>query len=108
MTTNYKVLGQVGNASTETTLYTVPANTQTVCSTICVCNRSAVGATFSIRINVGGEANNDMQMVCSNVAMDGSDTLFLTFGATLDSTDVVKVTSSTSTVTFQLFGSEIS
>ena len=46
MATNYKVLGQsIPSATTATTLYTVPAATQAVVSTITVCNQAATAAT---------------------------------------------------------------
>jgi len=42
MPINYKVLGQSNPAATTaTTLYTVPAGTQAVVSTIAVCNQAA-------------------------------------------------------------------
>jgi hypothetical protein len=40
MATTYKVLGQLNPAATTpTTLYTVPASTSTVVSTITICNQ---------------------------------------------------------------------
>ena len=47
MATTYKVLGQSNPAATTlTTLYTVPAATQAVISSISVANLTATAATF--------------------------------------------------------------
>ncbi len=48
MATNYKVLGQSNpSATTATSLYTVPAATQAIVSTITVCNQAASAARFA-------------------------------------------------------------
>ena len=55
MATNYKVLGQSApSATTDTTLYTVPASTQAVVSTVSVCNRGSAAATFRIAVRPDG------------------------------------------------------
>lgn len=104
----YKVLGQVKPAATtETTLYTVPADSQAVCSTLSVTNMSASAGTFRIRIKVDGAANDDKQYLAYDAPVDGNDMLLLTFGATLGDTDVISVYSSSGNVVFQLFGTEL-
>jgi hypothetical protein len=107
--TNYKVLGQrEPAATTEETLYTVPAATQSVCSTLSVCNRTAAAATFRVRIKINNAADADAQFVAFDAPIAAKDTLLLTFGATLGAGDVVRVYSSNADTAFQLFGSEIS
>jgi hypothetical protein len=109
MATNYKVLGQSEPAATtETTLYTVPSATQTVCSTLSVCNRATSNATFRVRIKINNAADDDKQYVCFDAPIGTKDTLLLTFGVTLGAGDVVRVYSSNADTAFQLFGSEIS
>jgi hypothetical protein len=109
MATTYKVLGQVAPlATTDTTLYTVPASTQAVCSTLSVCNRGTLEAQFRVRIKIAGAADDDKQYVTYDAGVTAKDTLLLTFGATLSAADVVVVYASTTDVSFQLFGSEIS
>ena len=109
MPTNYKVLGQQEpDPATETTLYTVPSATQTVCSTLSVCNRLSTAATFRVRIKINNAADANAQFVCYDAPIAGNDTLLLTFGTTLSSGDVVRVYSSNAYTAFQLFGSEIS
>ena len=52
-TTTYKVLGQSNpSATTATTLYTVPAATQTIVSTITVCNQAASAGTYLSLIHI--------------------------------------------------------
>lgn len=108
MATAYKVLGQVEPAATtDTTLYTVPASTQAVCSTLAVCNKASSSGTFRVRIKVNGAADDDKQFVVYDAPVAGKDTLLLTFGATLGAADVVVVYASSADMTFQLFGSEL-
>jgi hypothetical protein len=108
MAQTYKVLGQSEPAATtETTLYTVPASTQAVCSTLSVCNRATGAATFRVRIKINNAADADQQFVCYDAPIAAKDTLLLTFGATLGAGDVVRVYSSNADTAFQLFGSEI-
>lgn len=108
MPTAYKVLGQVEpTATTDTTLYTVPASTQAVCSTLSICNKAAASGTFRVRVKVNGAADDDKQFVVYDAPIGAKDTLLLTFGATLGAADVVVVYASSADMTFQLFGSEL-
>ncbi len=107
MATNYKVLGQViPAASTLTTLYTAPAATQAVCSTISVCNQG-VSTTFRVAVRPAGAAIEAKHYVVYDASVDQYDTVFLTLGVTLAATDVVSVFAGTANVSFNLFGSEI-
>ena len=55
MPTTYKVLGQSAPAATtNTNLYTVPAASSAVISTIVVANRSAAAVTYRIAIRPAG------------------------------------------------------
>ena len=109
MATTYRVLGQVNTApNTLTALYTVPAGTSTVISTIAVCNQAASTATYSIAIRPAGAAINNKHYINYNTAIPANDTVTISIGITLASTDVVSVTASTATVSFLAFGSEIS
>ena len=107
MPTAYKVLGQVDTSvATEDLLYTTPSLTQTVCSTLSVCNRGTA-TTFRVRIRVNNAANDDKQWVCYDAPIAATDTLLLTFGATLNAGDTVYVYSASGNVSVTLFGSEI-
>jgi glucose-6-phosphate dehydrogenase assembly protein OpcA len=109
MATVYKVLGQVNpSATTATTLYTVPASTSTVVSTITVCNQAASSASYRIAIRPAGATLAALHYLAYDVAIAANDTTALTIGVTLATTDVITIYASTATVSFSLFGSEIS
>jgi hypothetical protein len=109
MATAYKVLGQSSPAATtETDLYTVPAATSAVASSVIVCNRSAVLATFRISIAVGGGATTNKDYIYYDLPIGANDTFIATIGVTLATTDKVKVYASNTNLSFSLYGSEIS
>ena len=109
MATNYKVLGQViPSAATATTLYTVPASTQAVVSTITVCNQAATAATYRIAIRVAGASLATSQYIAYDVSLPANASDTLTLGITVGATDVITIYSSTATMSFSAFGSEIS
>ena len=108
MATTYKVLGQSNPAATTaTTLYTVPSVTQTVVSTVTVCNQAATAATYRIAIRVAGAALAATQYVAYDVSLPANATDTLTLGLTLGAADIITVYASTATMSFSAFGSEI-
>jgi len=108
MPTTYKVLGQVQpSATTATTAYTVPSATQTVISTISVCNLGGYPTTVRIAIRPDGEALANKHYVVYDSTIAPQDTATFTLGITLGDTDVVTVYSLSGLVSFNLFGSEI-
>lgn len=108
MPTTYKVLGQSNpSATTATTLYTVPAATQTVVSTITVCNQAGSAATFRIAVRPAGAALSAEHYIVYGATVAASDTTTLTLGLTLATTDVVTVYASSANLSFNAFGSEI-
>ena len=109
MPTVYKVLGQSNpSATTATTLYTVPASTSTVVSTITVANLAGSSATYRISVRPAGAAQTNAMYLAYDVTVGALDTTTITLGVTLATTDVVTVYASTATLAFQAFGSEIS
>lgn len=108
MATTYKVLGQAAPAATtETDLYTVPASTMTVASTIVVANRSSTAATFRISVSANGAATATKDYIVYDASLAGNAFLAVTIGLTIDSTDKIRVYSSTANLSFNAFGSEI-
>lgn len=102
-----KVLGQsLPAADTLTTLYTVPAATSAVCSTLSVCN-TAGSTTFRIAIRPAGEAIASKHYIAYNSTLGDNESVFLTLGVTLATTDVVTVYSASGLLAFNLFGSEV-
>lgn len=109
MATAFKILGQSApSANTDTDIYTVPASTQTVVSTIVVANRGASEANYRIAVRPAGATIANQHYIAYDVAVATDDALTITVGVTLDETDVISVRASTSDVSFNVFGSEIS
>jgi hypothetical protein len=108
MALRYKVLGQSNPAAnTLTTLYTVPANTQTVISSVTVCNTSSNPGSFQLAVRVSGAAISNSSFVNYNTVVPGNDTVALTLGITMGNTDVLSCNANTSFITFNAFGSEV-
>ena len=108
MATIYKVLGQSNpSATTATTLYTVPASTSTVVSTITVANLAGAAATFRISVRPAAAVQTNAMYIAYDVTVGATDTTTLTLGLTLATTDVVTVYASTANLAFNAYGSEI-
>lgn len=106
-TSTYKVLGQLNPAATTvSTLYTVPSVTSTVCSTLAVANLG-VSTSFRIAIRPAGAALANQHYIAYDTPINQYDSVFLTLGISLATTDVVSVYAGTATVSFSLFGAEI-
>jgi hypothetical protein len=109
MPTIYKVLGQQApSATTLTTLYTVPSATDTVVSTIAVCNQAGTSATYRIAVRPAGASVANQHYIVYGATVPANDSVLLTLGLTLDTTDVISVYASSATMSFSAFGSEIS
>lgn len=107
MANTIKVLGQSNpTAASLTTLYTVPALTSTVISTITVCNRSATATSFRVAIRPGGASISNEHYIYYDVTIAGNDTFAATLGITLAATDVVSVYATLATLSFNIFGQE--
>jgi hypothetical protein len=108
MATTYKVLGQSApSATTNTTLYTVPSSTQTVVSTIAVCNRTGGELAFRIAIRPAGASLTAAHYIAYDAKVAGNDSTFITVGATLGATDIITVYAASADLSFSAFGSEI-
>lgn len=108
MATTYLPLGQVAPlATTETLLYTVPALTSTVASSISVCNRGATASTFRVSISVGGGATANKDYLYYDVPIPANDTFIATIGITLATGDVVRVFGGNANLSFSLWGAQI-
>lgn len=107
MTTTYKSLGQiVPAAATATTLYTVGASTQTLCSRLDICNQ---GVTTTVRVAVrpAGATLDPKHYQIYDVILNANDTMPYPASWTLATTDVVTVYSLSGTVSFSLWGAEL-
>lgn len=108
MANTYKVLGQVApSATTATTAYTCPSATQTVISTIVVCNRGTSAGTYRISLRPNGATQANEHYLAYDVAIAANDSTALTLGITCDASDVITVYASSANMSFNIFGSEI-
>jgi len=109
MTETYKILGQVAaTANTTHNVYTVPASTQTVVSSILVVNRNTTAnCTYRIAAQPAGAAIANQHYIAYDAPITALDTVALSLGVTLGNTDIISVYTSNSNISFSLFGSEI-
>jgi len=107
MPQTHKVLGQSNpSATTLTTLYTVPASTSAVASTLSVANLG-VSTTFRVAVRPAGATVANQHYLAYDATVNANDSLFLTLGISLAATDVVSVYAGTANLAFSLFGVEI-
>jgi hypothetical protein len=108
MATTYKVLGQSNpSATTATTLYTCPASTQTVISTITICNQAATSGTYRIAVRPNGATIAPEHYVVYDASIQANTTTAYTLGLTVDASDIISVYSSSTSMSFNAYGSEI-
>lgn len=109
MANTYKVLGQSNpSATTATTLYTVPAATSAVVSTISICNIGTAGTTFRVAIRPAGATLANQHYIAYEAPINAYESQFLTIGVSLATTDVITVYGGTANLVFNAFGTEIS
>jgi hypothetical protein len=105
----YKILGQtLTTANTTSNLYSVPAATNTVISTVSICNQSNTSTSFRVAVRPTSEALAAKHYLNFDTPLPGNDTITLTLGITMGALDVLVVNAATSTVSCSAFGSEIS
>jgi hypothetical protein len=108
MAENYKVLGQSAPiAEVPAVIYTVPASTEAVISSLSVCNRDFIGTWFRISVSPNGVATDDKHYIYYDLPIPGFETFIATVGITLDAADVVRVYAKIGSLSFSLFGTEI-
>jgi hypothetical protein len=107
-TTTYKTLGQAAPAATTSTdLYTVPAATSAIVSTITIANRAATDATFRISQSLTGAALQNKDYLIYDATIPASGFITLTLGITMATTDKLRVYASSANISFNAFGTEL-
>ena len=103
-----KTLAQVAPLSTTATdAYIVPVSTSTVISTITVCNQGASAGAFRISVAKAGAELDVKQYIYFDQHIGGKATYAITLGITLAASDVIRVFASSASMSFNIFGSEI-
>jgi hypothetical protein len=105
--TTYKVLGQSKpSAATNTSLYTVPAATATVVSTLAICNDSASATAYRVAVAAASTPTSSEYLVYG-ASVPANDTVFLTLGVTAQAAKILVVYAASANLVFSAFGSEI-
>jgi hypothetical protein len=94
-------------ANTDTSLYATPSNTETVVSTVLVCNRGSSAAHFRLAHvdgAIGSVASEDYLFYDSDIAPN--DSVILTLGITMSAADSLLVRSDSTSVSFVAWGIE--
>ena len=109
MAETYKILGQVAPAANTTSnVYTVPAATQAVVSSIVIVNRNnAANCTYRVAAQQAGAALANQHYLAYDAPIAALDTVALSLGITLGNTDVISVYSANANLSFSVFGTEI-
>lgn len=99
MATTSKALYRGAAATSNTTLYTVPASTTTVVTNVVVTNTAASAGTFTLNLN--GTA------FASGTTIAANDTVVIDLKQTLATTQTVSGSASAVTINFHISGVEI-
>jgi hypothetical protein len=109
MTNVFKVLGQQKpGAASMTTLYTVPAATSAIVSTVTACNQSAVPTSIRLSVDVAAAGDDAKDYYAYDTPIGAFETLTFTLGITAAETDLLRCWCTLATVSFAAFGQEIS
>lgn len=109
MAVEYKVLGQVagsGAIGTYSELGQVPAGKQWLVSTVAICNEGSSAITYRLGVSTSISPSTGEWLVYG-ATVPANDTVTLTLGITMGSDWRIMTSSSSSTVSFQAFGTEI-
>ena len=106
-----KCLGQVALAvaATEQELYAVPHGSETVVSSLVICNRTSTDRTFRVSVDVGNDnaAGADAKdYVYFDTEVPANDTFIATVGLTVGPGDAINVYGSHAELTFSAWGRE--
>lgn len=95
------------SAASLTDIYTVPAGTTAVITTITVVNRSSVATSFRISHAVAGAATDDKQFLYYDTPIDGNDTFQATTAIPMATTDILRFYATLATLSANIHGEEI-
>ena len=106
----YRILAQSGPvANTNTDLYTVPAGTETVISTITVVNRSSsVTTSYRLAVVPSGQTLGNQHYIAFDAPLSPFDSATISVGITVGAGDKIICFVSAENVTFNVFGVQFS
>jgi hypothetical protein len=109
MAIHYKILGQVvpSAANTYTQLYPCPTGKEAICSSLTVANLSTDDVLYRVRVRQAGASANDKQVLVYDTAAAAGVSQALQLSMTLSAGDIVEVYAASTSIAFNLFGSEV-
>lgn len=103
----FKVLGQAApSATTATTVYEVAAEKSAVLSTVTVCNRGAVAATYRLAVVPDGESLGSEHYIAYDAVLPAYSSDYHRGGFTAAAGDALIVYASTADFSVSVFGDE--
>lgn len=110
MAESFKYSQAQGTSSTGTytTVYTTPASTEAVVSSLVICNASSSDITVRIGLDDAEGTPGSDQFLVYDATIAGNDTVSLTLGICMDAEKYIRASSSSSACVFSAFVSEIS
>jgi len=110
MATAYKYAQVQGTAAVGTfaTLYTTPAATSAVISSLVICNQSSSAITVRIGLDATEGTPGASEFLVYDASVAANDTLILTMGLAMAASKYLRVSSSANTCSFTASVSEIS
>jgi len=93
--------------ATWTQLYAVPTGKEAVCSSLTVAYLTADDVLYRVRVRVAGEAAANKQTLVYDTAAAGGVSQALQLSMTLSAGDIVEVYAASTSIAFNLFGSEL-
>ena len=107
MPTSHLILGQAAPA-TSSNLFTVPASTTYIVSTLVIANVTTSAATVRVHARLAGAAVAIGNAVVYDASIPANSTITFTLGMTFAATDILTVVSGTSgALTATAFGSSL-
>jgi hypothetical protein len=104
----YKVLAQLSPVLNELTdAFVVPPNCSALIQSIMIANGSGTDGIYTFTVAIGGEPNSIKQAIHNGVAIQSGDAKMVAPGWTLSPGDTIRVTTSVSDVSFNIFGALI-
>jgi len=110
MATAYKYAQVQGTAAVGTfaTLYTTPAATSAVISSLVICNQSSSAITVRIGLDATEGTPGASEFLVYDASVAANDTLILTMGLAMAASKYLRISSSANTCSFTASVSEIS
>ena len=110
--TPYKILGQIQTvANTMTNVYVVPASTESVLSSVFICNQTANTVSIDLAARYGADALADKHYIVKDYPLAAADTLVLEPRLSMNATSVLSANvtgaNAVSNVSVNAFGIEV-